>query len=64
MTPFSEIEIPPIPLYRDEEGYLRLQGGLHRIKAAVESGSTMLRKLRFQEIGMALKGGSVKEAEG
>jgi len=49
----SEIEIPPIPLYRDEEGYLRIQGGLHRIKAAAESGSTMLRKLRFEEISKA-----------
>ncbi len=49
----SEIEIPPIPIYRDEEGYLRIQGGLHRIKAAAEIGSTMLRKLRFEEIGMA-----------
>jgi len=52
VTPSSEIEIPPIPLYRDEEGYLRIQGGLHRIKAAAESGPTMLRKLRFKEIGM------------
>jgi len=48
-----EIEIPPIPIYRDEEGYLRIQGGLHRIKAAAESGSTMLRELRFEEISKA-----------